>query len=140
MTDGPVLVRVARDLIAGMTSSFGDKESLKNFKPPRRGTCLVERCARFVEEVCFKCGKADCQRCAIAAELRAAEEQINADRDAELLDQFGSQELEHIVDNLVQSLCGDHGAFGPVLLKQWYARRSFIVDPPAVDADVLQGT
>ena len=134
MHDSGVLARVARDLVQGMTSL--SKDSLKNFVPPRRGTCIVERCARFIETSCGGCRKADCPRCAMAADLRAVEDQINADRDAELIELgLASGDLEGMIDQMVENLCGDHAAFGPELLKQWYARRSFLVeDPASVDA------
>jgi hypothetical protein len=74
MHDKDHLARVARDVLQGMFSILNNKDSFKSFQPARRGTCVVERCAQTIEAVCGSCQKLDCQRCLIAAELRAAED------------------------------------------------------------------
>ena len=127
MNDKDVLAYVARDLIQGMVSTMNDKGSLKNFQRPRRGTCIVERCARAVEDLCGRCQKADCSRCVIAAELRAAEGRINADRDAELAELgIDDEDVEAVIDKMVENICADHAPFGSALASQWYSRRSFL--------------
>jgi hypothetical protein len=134
MDNSAVLTHVARDFIQGMSSTLGNKDGLKNFQSKRRGTCIVERCARFIEAPCHGCRKADCQRCTIVAELRAAEDQINADRDAELIELVSGDDLEEVVDNMIGNLCADHAAFGPVLMGQWFTRRNFMTETTAGDA------
>ncbi len=135
MSDKDVLARVARDFIQGMMLGRQEsQDSLKNFQPPRRGTCIVERCARTIEAACESCQEPSCQRCAIAAELRAAEKRINADRDAELMALADDTDLEALVDKMAESLCVDHVAFGPALAGQWYGRRGFLVSSTVVDA------
>jgi hypothetical protein len=131
MNDKEALSRAAQELIQGMISGLHDsKDSLKNLQLPRRGTCVVERCARIVEESCGGCRESACVRCTIAAELRAAQDRINVERDAEL----GDDDLEAAVDKLVESLCEKHAAFGSALAGQWYGRRAFLGSPPIVDA------
>lgn len=124
MHDKDQLSRVARDVIQGMVSTMHSKDGRKNFQPPRRrGVCIVERCARTVEASCGSCQKPGCQRCAIAAELRSAEDRINAERDAELAELgLDDQDLEAVIDKMVENLCKDHVAFGTVLAGQWYSR------------------
>ncbi len=133
MNDKDVLSRAASDLIQGML--LIDKDSFKNFKPPqRRGTCIVERCARTIEAACGGCRKSECQRCAVAAELRGAEDRINADRDAELAELgITGADREALIDEMVENLCTEHAAFGAVLAGQWYSRRSFLAATEAVD-------
>ncbi len=133
MHDKELLALAAREMIQGMLSG-----SLENFKPKfskkHPGTCMVERCARFVETACGGCRTVDCPRCAIAAELRAAEDRINAERDAEIATlNIADQLIEEILDQLVENLCEEHGAFGPALFGEWHGRRNFM----AVSADVV---
>ena len=113
-------------LISGMTSILGNKDSFKSFKPPRLGTCIVERCAQTLEVVCKGCRGPSCQRCLLAAELRAAEDRINDERDAELSELFDNQTIEVMVDNMAKNLCENHVLFGPVLIGQCYSRRNFM--------------
>lgn len=108
--------------------STAQSTALKEIKiaAPRRGVCIVERCARSVEAPCGGCRSDACQRCLIAAELRAAEDHINAERDAELLElEVGDEDLDPLVDQFAKSLCAQHVPFGKVLVGEWYGRRSF---------------
>lgn len=124
MDDKDMLAATAREVLQGMIST---RVGLKDFKRPRRGTCIVERCARTVEAPCGSCQKAGCQRCAIAAELRAAEDRINTDRDDELAELgLDDEDLEAFIDKLVENLCDAHAPFGYALSSQWYSRRSFL--------------
>lgn len=122
------LVQVAREVLDGMAST-ARSEAMKAIKPARRrGSCVVERCARHVERSCGSCREVACPRCAIAAGLRAAEGQINAERDAELAAMgISDEDLDSLVDQLVANLCQLHVSFGPVLAGEWYTRRSFSV-------------
>jgi len=130
MNDRSALALVARDLVQGMVEGLrSSKDSLKSLQLPSRGTRIVERCARTVEAPCRGCQKPDCPRCAIAAELRAAESRINAERDAELDD----SDIEVVVDKLVADLCADHAAFGPALAGQWYGRGGVLGASTTVD-------
>lgn len=130
MTDETELRRVAHEVIQGMILGLSSsKASLKDLQLPHRGTRVVERCARTVEAPCRGCQKPDCPRCAIAAELRAAESRINAERDAELDD----SDIEVVVDKLVADLCADHAAFGPALAGQWYGRGGVLGASTTVD-------
>lgn len=128
MHENDVLVRVANEILSGMITT-AQSATLKGIKPaPRRGVCIVERCARLVETACEACREQDCRRCAIAAELRAAEDRINAERDAELAALgLDDQDFDRLVDQFVDNLCAEHVAFGPVLAGEWYGRRSFAV-------------
>src|SRR5271167_659066 len=91
MNDKEALARAAQELIQGMISGLHEsKEGLKGLQLPRRGTPIVERCAQIVEKPCGACREPACERCAIAAELRAAEDHIHAERDTEL----GDDDLE----------------------------------------------
>ena len=95
-------------------------------KPSRRkkSVCMVERCALLVEAPCGSCREVGCQRCQIAAELRDAEDRLNAERDAELI-ALGAddQSFDDIIDKLVGSLCGEHTPFGRALIQEWYGQR-----------------
>jgi hypothetical protein len=125
MNDKEMLATCAREFIEGMILARVD---IKGLEPPRRGTCIVERCARAVEEPCGRCRKAACQRCVIAAELRAAEGRINADRDAELAERgLADEDIEVFIDKMVSNVCTAHAPFGAALSGQWYSRRSFLV-------------
>lgn len=138
--DKDVRMQVARDLISGMTSGLqkpgicGSMQKLGK-RPPRRGTCIVERCALEIEISCGRCGKIDCLRCSIAAELRAAEDRINTERDAEL-DAMGIDEndLELAISNILDNLCATHTLFGSALAEQWYGRQNFA--EPTIDQPV----
>jgi hypothetical protein len=59
-------------------------------------------------------------------------DRINADRDAEILELFDDGDIENIVNQMINSLCAEHVALGPVLAEQWYVRRSF--SPTGVEA------
>lgn len=133
MNDKDLLAQAAQEIIQGLVTGMAsttlkNNGMVENFQmPPRRGTCIVERCARAIEAPCEGCRKVDCHRCAIAAELRSAEGRINAERDAEIADLgLDDEALEAFVDKLVESLCTDHAAFGSALAGQWYSRRSFL--------------
>jgi hypothetical protein len=120
--------RFARQTIQGLRLSLS-KSCSKSFGPPpsRQGTSIVERCARAVELPCNGCQRSDCLRCTIAAELRAAEERIHAERDAEIAElPLTSADLETLVDKIVGNLCVEHATFGSALTEQWYNRRSFL--------------
>lgn len=137
MHDKDLLVLAAREIIQGMVVT-ASSNCMENFKPPPRlGTCIVERCALFIETTCKGCRTESCPRCTIAAELRAAEDSINADRDAELA-AIASEELnlERLLDNFVERLCAKHTPFGTVLFGQWYDRRSFL-SPVSVSATAI---
>jgi hypothetical protein len=122
MYDDDALASVARDVIEGLLVPSRNG-TFRGLKPARRGTCVVERCAQFIEEACHKCQNADCSRCTIAADLRSAQERINAERDAEI-DSLGlsDQDLEGVVVKIAEGLCADHARFGSVLLEQWHAQ------------------
>jgi len=131
MNDKEALARAAQELIQGMISGLHEsKEGLKGLQLPRRGTPVVERCARIVEEPCGGCQESACTRCTIAVELRAAEDRIYRERDAELSD----DDLEAAVDKIIESLCEKHGAFGSALAGHWYSRRTFLASAPIADA------
>ena len=116
-----LLVQVAQQVIQGFDMGAG---TLKGLKPKREGVCIVERCARHVEAACGSCRSAECQRCAIAAGLRMAEDRINAERDAELAAiGMGEEQCDQLIDQLVTNLCAEHASFGSVLVKEWYGRR-----------------
>lgn len=120
--DKTVLGHLARDVLQGMLSTA---QAVASNPSPllgmRRGLCVVERCARAVEAPCGGCRETACQRCLIAAELRAAETRINAERDTELAQQITDQDLDVLIDGLVKNLCEKHAAFGSVLFGEWYA-------------------
>jgi hypothetical protein len=105
----------------------------------RYGTCIVERCAQFIEASCRSCRGLDCRSCAIAAKLRTAEDRINAKRDAELDAGHSDASLDDCIDKIVENLCTEHGAFGSELAGQWYSRRSFLPAAAAVIDDASQG-
>jgi hypothetical protein len=126
MHDRHLLVLAARDMLQGMrTASGGFLEP--PMKPPRFGICVVERCARLIEASCGGCLETTCQRCSIAAELRAAESRINAERDAEIAELGSDQLIGEIVNKIAENLCGTHAPFGPVLVDEWYGRKIFAV-------------
>lgn len=130
MNDKDLLVRLARDLLQGMlTTAHGDSFTVKPV--PRRGTCIVERCARTIEAPCGGCREYySCLRCVIAAELRVEEGRINAERDAELATLgLEDQDLDKFIDGFVESLCEAHMPFGAVLVEVWHVRRSFSASP-----------
>jgi len=112
----------ASSLIQGLLMPLGSKSTLKNYKAMRRGVCIVERCARTIEAPCAGCQRADCERCAISAELRAAETRILAERDAEL---DSDTYVEAVLNEMIEDLCPAHMALGSSLAGQWYGRRSF---------------
>ncbi len=124
MNDKDTVEHLALKAIQGLLLGVGVG---KIEPPPRRGTCIVERCAQFIEASCRSCRVLNCQRCAIVAELREAEDRINAERDAELAelstDDVG---LDSLIDKIVENLCIEHVAFGSELAGQWYSRRSFL--------------
>lgn len=123
MNDKETLTLAAQELIQGMIAGLREsKQNLKDLGLPRRGTSVVERCSRIVEEPCGGCKEEACVRCTIAAELRAAQGRIDAERDAEL----GDADLEDAVDRLVEGLCEKHMAFGSALAGQWYSRRALL--------------
>jgi len=136
MNDNTACERWAIKIIQGLLLPLGSKGSLASFVTPRRrGVCIVERCARSVEAPCGGCRKSACQRCAIAAELRAAEDRINDARDAELIELgVDDTDLEAVIDAMINNLCTDHTAFGAVLAGQWYGRQSFLFSSTVVDA------
>jgi len=113
---------MVRNFIQGMKGSEGI-ELMKTSR--RKGICMVERCALLVEAPCGRCHGTACLRCSIAGELRAAEDRLNADRDAELR-ALGTddQDRDDVVDAFVSSLCREHRWFGHALLREWYGRRS----------------
>ena len=118
MTDKDQLGRVARTIIQGFRQGIPN-----GIKAPRLGTCIVERCARLIEEACGSC--ATCQRCTIAAELRAAEGRINADRDAELVALTQADEnINGIIDQFIEGLCPLHGPLGTALIEACYGTTS----------------
>lgn len=124
MNDKDTLERTALKAIQGLLLGVGVG---KIEPPPRRGTCIVERCARFIEASCRSCRGLNCQRCAIVAELRCAENRINAERDTELAElSIDDRALDSLVDKIVENLCTEHIAFGSELTGQWYSRRSFL--------------
>lgn len=124
MHEKDLLVQVAREVLDGLVST-AQSAALKAIKPgPRRGVCIVERCALCVEAPCRGCREKGCQRCVIAAELRAAEAHINAERDAELAARgFAEEDLDPLVDQFVENLCKEHVQFGSALVGEWYVRR-----------------
>ena len=131
--DPIALAQAARGLIQGLATSLHNNTAvLKSFQPiRRRGTSLVERCARHVEEPCGRCGTKECARCAIAVELRAAEDRLNDERDAELAQlELADEDIERVLDKIVGGLCEQHNTFGPVLLREWYALRSLAPSAP----------
>jgi len=95
---------------------------------------MVERCAQFIEASCRSCRGPDCARCTITAELRAAEDRLNAEHDAEFRD---DAYLDEIIKLIAENLCTEHGAFGSALVGQWYGRRSFL-PKAAVIADAAR--
>lgn len=120
---------LANGMIQGLLLPMGSKGILDNFKPQRRGTCLVERCAQTVEAACMGCRKAGCPRCSIAAELRAAEARLEAERDAEIVEL--GVDIEGLIDAIIKQFCTAHVALGKELAGQWYVRRSFQVSAAA---------
>jgi hypothetical protein len=140
MDDQHTLVTIARQVIHGMASAMGNGNSLKSFQPKRRrGICIVERCARLVEASCAACRDATCPRCTIAAELRAAEDQINAERDAELaVIGVSDEDIEEAIDRMVGGLCKEHVAFGAVIVGEWHDRQTLV--PPTPDLDPAADT
>ena len=137
MNDEAALDRLAREFIQGILLGVDRgklKVSIRSFKPPqRRGTCVVERCARFVETPCGACLGPGCQRCAIAADLRAARERIHADRDAELAELgVDDEQLETFVDQVIANLCAEHAPLGPALARHWYERQGIVSAEAAV--------
>lgn len=138
MQDKDELALRARDFIQGLilTAAQSNKESFKAFKPRRRGIGLVERCARDVETSCRGCQESGCQRCVIATELRAAEDRLEGEREAELAELgFDDQDLEEMIDKVVGGLCKAHAPFGSALALQWYSSRlSFSSLPTSHDA------
>ena len=128
MRDGDFLARTAREFLLGMRTSLGGDAGtalMGAVKLSRRkGVCMVERCARLVEAPCGRCRDASCQRCVIAAELRGAETQLNAARDAELITLgLDDEDLDDMIDKFVGNLCGEHRPFGHALIKEWYGQR-----------------
>jgi hypothetical protein len=138
MQDKEALALSARDFIQGLilTAAQSSKDIFKSFQPSRRrGICLVERCARVIEVLCGGCQKPDCHRCTISAELRAAEDRINGEREVELAELgFDDKDLEERVDKVVWGLCKEHVAFGSALAGQWYSRQNFLSYPTSRDA------
>lgn len=131
MQDKDMLAFHARNFIDGLVlcAARNSKDSLKIFEPPpRRGISIVERCALMIEGACARCQEPGCQRCRIAAELRAAEKRINGERDVELAELgFDDKDLEGVIDKMAGGLCKDHVAFGAVLVGQWYSRNNFSI-------------
>lgn len=118
LTNKSQLADAARGILHGIRQGVVP-DGLKSQRP---GICAVERCARLIEESCGGC--AHCQRCSIAAELRAAEGRINADRDAELAALERTDDTVHrIIDQLVEGLCGLHAPLGTALIEECYARK-----------------
>lgn len=138
MQDKDTLSRGARDFVQGLilTAAQSTQGTFKNFQPSRRrGVCIVERCARSIEEPCRSCQEDGCFRCRLAAELRSSKDRINAARDAELAELgFDDTDLEELVDKVVGGLCTEHVAFGPVLVDQWYGRQNFLRSPTSNEA------
>jgi hypothetical protein len=124
MHEKDLLVRVVREILDGMVTT-AQSSALKDIKPtPRRGVCIVARCALYVESSCGGCREEGCARCMIAAELRSAEDRINAARDAELAALgVAEEDLDPLVDQLVENLCKEHVQFGSTLVDEWYVRR-----------------
>jgi hypothetical protein len=121
MSDATLLVSLAREVIDGLATTRDGM--LDSFKPVDRGTCVVERCAQFIEAACGKCQASSCARCSIAAELRGAQTSINDARDAEIRELgLDDQDMEGIVHSMVNALCVEHAHFGTVLLEQWRAQ------------------
>ncbi len=120
---------LANGMIQGLLLPMSSKGVLENFKPQRRGTCLVERCAQTVEAACGSCREAGCPRCSIAAELRAAEARLNAERDTEI-SELGV-DIEGLLNDMITQFCTVHVALGRELAGQWYGRRSFQVSAAA---------
>lgn len=134
MADGELLALTAREFLRGMRLMAGDSPELMGaVNPvPRKGVCMVERCARLVEASCGSCRGESCQRCVIAAELRDAENRLNGERDAEMRALgMDDDDLDEMVDKIAGSLCGEHAPFGTALLQEWYGKRDLM---PAVSA------
>jgi hypothetical protein len=129
MEDKQAVMKAVRDFIEGLIvmADRSDKDFIKSFKPSRRrGVCSVERCALAIESPCGSCQAFGCQRCLIAAELRAAKARIHDEREAELADLgFDNEDLEELIDKVVGGICPDHAAFGSELAGQWYNRQNF---------------
>lgn len=138
MQDKDELARRARDFVQGLilTAAQSNKGAFKDFQPSqRRGVCLVERCARAIEGPCGRCQQQGCHRCELAAELRSSKDRITDEREAELAELgFDDTDLEELVDKVVGGLCGEHAAFGPALIGQWYGRQNFWSSPTSSDA------
>ena len=94
------------------------KDGTREPASKRRSVSLVERCARTVEKPCGACREPSCQRCLIAAELRASEPRIDAEDDADFIMGFEKQ-LDETIDQMVGALCDLHRTFGPVVVLQW---------------------
>ena len=124
MTDKSQLASVARDIVQGMRQGMPATAGIRKQRP---GVCAVERCARLIEESCGGCAR--CQRCSIAAEIRAAEGHINDDRDAELTALMQDDDAIHgVVDQIIESLCGLHAPLGAAMVEECYGRK-FLASP-----------
>lgn len=125
MTDKSQVVRAARDFVQGLRSGLP-----QGIKAKRPGVCIVERCAQLVEETCGGCR--GCLRCAIAAELRAAESRINAERDAEL-EECG---IAPLLDHVIEGLCALHAPLGTALIAECYGAKVFAAPARTLDGKV----
>lgn len=131
MNDKDTLERLALKGIQAMLLGMG----VGKIEPtPRRGICIVERCAQFIEASCGSCHGLDCQCCVIATKLREAEDRINAERDAELAElSLDDADPDSLLAKIVEDLCTEHVAFGLELVRQWYSRRSFLPAVAVID-------
>ena len=126
MNDRNLLVQTARDIVQGMRMTA--RGGIPDIKPKRPGICAVERCARMIEVSCGGCRETSCQRCLIAAELRAAEDRINDERDAELAELgLDDQSVDEIVDKIVEGLCDVHAPLKTMIVEEWYSRKIYTV-------------
>lgn len=132
LNDKDTLERTALKAIQALLLGLGVGKIEGKIEPrPRLGTCIVERCAQFIETLCGSCRSLDCQCCVIAAKLRAAEDRINTERDAEL--EASLADPDSLINKIVEDLCTAHTAFGVELVVQWYNRRSFLPAETVID-------
>jgi hypothetical protein len=128
--DPRALAVVAHDFLKGLVDTAKNK-TFAGLNPKPRGVCIVERCAREIEATCKGCHVPDCVRCACAAELRAAEDRIHAERDAELKElDVEDHEIDILIDRIVEGVCEQHRPFGLMLVNQWYGGRRRYEDSP----------
>ncbi len=139
MNDKDTLERLALKAIQALLLGMGvgkiERRGVGKIEPtPRRGICIVERCAQFIEASCGSCHGLDCQCCVMATKLREAEDRINAERDAELAElSLDDADPDSLLAKIVEDLCTEHVAFGLELVRQWYNRRSFLPAVAVID-------